>query len=118
MTAACNSRRGIVSSFRGATLDFAAANRTPHLPSVSFHWTYAHAPNACLEVSLKTIKEGSPQALGGVRQRLNLTLFKAIISSNNFIQLRFISGGTSSSQLSLDRIHLLRKVPLSKEGYL
>ena len=39
MTAACNSRRGIVSCLRGVTLDFAAANRTPNLPSLSFHWT-------------------------------------------------------------------------------
>ena len=43
--------------------------------------------------TLKTITEGSPHALGGVRQRWNLTLFKAIISSNNFIHLALFMVG-------------------------
>ena len=38
ITAACNSRRGIISSFKGVTLDLAETNGTPNLPSFRFHF--------------------------------------------------------------------------------
>ena len=45
-TAACNSIRGIVKCFSGATLDFAVTNRVTNKRSDVSHLIYAHAPNA------------------------------------------------------------------------
>ncbi|CAB3996101.1 U5 small nuclear ribonucleo 200 kDa helicase, partial [Paramuricea clavata] len=75
-TAACNSRRGIVSSFNGATRDFAATNLTPNAPSSSCHLIYAQAPNANREASQNTINHGLLIAFRGVKHRSNSISFK------------------------------------------
>ncbi len=43
-TAACSCSRGMVSRFNGATLDLAALNVTPNVPSLRGHLLYAHVP--------------------------------------------------------------------------
>ena len=100
MTAACNSRRGMVKSLKGATRDIAATNRAPNLPLASFHLAYTHAPNAHREASQKTTKVGFPFASQGVRHRGKRTLLRAVIPSNRFIHFLFTSADTWSSQPS------------------
>ena len=58
-SAACNSNRGIVNFFSGATRDFAATNkRISNVPSSLHHRRYAHAPNAYSHASAKIHSTG------------------------------------------------------------
>ena len=94
-TAACNSRRGIVNSLSGATLDFAATNLASYLPLLVSHLTYAHAAKACLEALENTHSIANPTASTGVRQRGNVTPFNSSSSLNSSIHFWQISGGNA-----------------------
>lgn len=76
-TAACNSRRGIVSSFRGTTLDLATRNQTPDFPSASLSLTVL---STCTEHKSRCITEDNQWriafCIGGCKTTLELDTVK------------------------------------------
>ena len=74
-TGACNSSRGIVSSFKGATRDFAATNLTLTAPVDSSLRRYAHAPKAPRDASAKTHRIGGSTVSAGYIHLSSHTLF-------------------------------------------
>ena len=79
-TAACSSKRGVVSCFIGATLLFAATNVTARVSSSFFSRIYAQAPNASCDASAKTHNIGGSTALATVKQLSKETLSSSFIS--------------------------------------
>ena len=73
-TAACSSRRGMVSCFKVATRDLAVRNLTSYLPSFIAHLRNVQAPKASIDASQKMHNVCSLTASLGVRHLSNVTL--------------------------------------------